>query len=138
MSVYQRSTSGAVRSRIREFLKTFSGPPPTPEENRVRMEFIFRARSELVAGQGELLRLLGPSAAADALGDPDRIAAYAETLAAEAMISDAAGQTERSDAIRRHAVAIAREAQRRAVAPDAEVDQLIASDGHLRRAEDSR
>lgn len=138
MSVYQRSTSGAVRSRIREFLKTFSGTPPTPEENRVRMEFILRARSELVAGQGELLRLLGPSAAADALGDPDRIAAYAETLAAEAMISDAAGQTERSDAIRRHAVAIAREAQRRAVAPDAEVDQLIASDGHLRRAEDSR
>jgi hypothetical protein len=127
-----------VRSRIREFLKTFTGTPPTPEENRVRLEFILRARSELVAGQGDLLRLLGPSAAADALGDPDRIAAYAETLAAEAMINDAAGQTERADAIRRHAIAIAREAQRRAVAPDAEVDQLVASDGHLPRAEESR
>src|SRR6476661_7706387 len=126
MSVFQRSAAGAIRSRVREFLKTFAGAPPTPEENRIRIEFIQRARSELVAGQGDLLRILGPAAAADALGDPDRIAAYAETLAAEAMISDAAGQTERADAIRRHAIAIAREAQRRAIAPDAEVDQLLA------------
>jgi len=138
MSVFQRSAAGAIRTRVREFLKTLSGAPPTPEENRIRLEFIQRARSELVAGQGDLLRILGPSAAADALGDPDRIAAYAETLAAEAMISDAAGQTERADAIRRHAIAIAREAQRRAVAPDAEVDQLIANDGHFRRAEGDR
>ena len=138
MSVFQRSAAGAIRSRVREFLRTFSGEPPTREENRIRLEFIQRARSELVAGQGDLLRILGPSAAADALGDPDRIAAYAETLAAEAMISDAAGQTERAEAIRRHAIAIAREAQRRAVAPDVEVDQLIANDGHFRRAEDAR
>jgi len=138
MSVFQRSSAGAIRSRVREFLKTFSGEPPTPEENRLRIEFIQRARSELVAGQGDLLRILGPAAAADALGDPDRIAAYAETLAAEAMISDAAGQTERADAIRRHAIAIAREAQRRAIAPDAEVDQLVANDGRFRRAEDAR
>lgn len=138
MSVFQRSSAGAIRSRVRDFLKTFSGEPPTPEENRVRLEFIQRARSELVAGQGDLLRILGPAAAADALGDPDRIAAYAETLAAEAMISDAAGQTERADAIRRHAIAIAREAQRRAIAPDAEVDQLVANNGRFRRAEDAR
>jgi hypothetical protein len=138
MSVFQRSAAGAIRSRVREFLKTFSGEPPTPEENRVRLEFIQRARSELVAGQGDLLRILGPSAAADALGDPDRVAAYAETLAAEAMISDAAGQTERAEAIRRHAVAIAREAQRRAATPDTELDQLIARDGRVDRPGDAR
>jgi hypothetical protein len=138
MSVYQRSASGALRNRLRDFVKTFAGAPPTPEENRVRLEFVLRTRNELVAGQGDLLRVLGPSAAADALGDPDRIAAYAETLAVEAMISDAAGQTERAVAIRRHAVAIAREAQRRAVAPDADVDQLITHEGHLHRAEDAR
>jgi hypothetical protein len=131
MSVYQRSAAGTVRKRLRAFLETLSGTPPTPEENRIRLEFVLRARGELVAGQGELLRLLGPSGAADALGDPDRIAAYAETLAAEAMISEAAGQTERADVIRKHAVAIAREAQRRAVAPDAQVDSLIARDGRL-------
>jgi len=134
MSVYQRSAAGTVRKRLRAFLETFSGVPPTPEENRIRLEFVLRARGELVAGQGDLLRLLGPSGAADALGEPDRIAAYAETLAAEAMISEAAGQTERADAIRKHAVAIAREAQRRAVAPDAEVDSLIARDGRLDRS----
>jgi hypothetical protein len=129
MSVYQRSAAGAVRSRVRDFLKTFAGAPPTPEENRIRLELVLRMRIELVAGQGDLLRVLGPTAAADALGDPERIAAYAETLAAEAMISEAAGHTERADAIRRHAVAIAREGQRRAVAPDAELDQLIARGG---------
>jgi hypothetical protein len=138
MSVFQRSAAGAIRSRVREFLKTFAGAPPTPQENRIRLEFIQRARSELVAGQGDLLRLLGPTAAADALGDPDRIAAYAETLAAEAMINDAAGQRERAEAIRRNAVAIAHEARRRAVAPDTELDQLIAHDGHLDRSEDAR
>ena len=138
MSVFQRSAAGAIRSRVREFLKTFVGAPPTPEESRIRLEFIQRARSELVAGQGDLLRLLGPTAAADALGDPDRIAAYAETLAAEAMINDAAGQRERAEAIRRNAVAIAREARRRSVAPDTELDQLIAHDGHLDRSGDAR
>jgi hypothetical protein len=131
MSVFQRSAAGAVRSRVREFLKTFSGAPPTPEENRIRLEFLQRARNELVAGQGDLLRLLGPTAAADALGDPDRIAAYAETLAAEALINDTAGQRDRADVIRQNAVAIAREAQRRSAAPDSEIDQLIARDGHL-------
>jgi len=131
MSVYQRSAAGTVRKRLRVFLGTFSGVPPTPEESRARLEFVLRARSELVAGQGDLFRLLGPPGVADALGAPDRIAAYAETLAAEAMISEAAGQGERAEAIRKHAVAIAREAQRRAVAPDADVDSLIARDGRL-------
>lgn len=137
MAIFQRSASGTVRARLREFLKTFSGAPPTPEETRTRLEFVLRARSELVGGQGDLLRLIGPSAAADTLGDPERIAAYAETLAAEATINDAAGQTERAEALRRQAVAIAREAQRRAAAPDSEVDYLIATGGELNRSTDA-
>jgi hypothetical protein len=137
MSIYQRSAASGVRSRLREFIKTLSGAPPTPEENRIRLEFVLRARSELAAGHGDLLRLLGASGAADTLGDPERIAAYAESLAAEATISEAAGQTERADAIRRHAVAIAREAQRRTPTPDADVDQLIARSGRLTQSEDA-
>lgn len=132
MAVFQRSSSAAVRSRIREFVKTFSGEPPTPEDNRTRLEFLLKARGELAAGNGDILRLLAPSAAADTLGDPDRIAAYAESLAAEAMISDAAGEHERAEAIRRHAVAVAREAQQRATVQDAEIAQLIGRNGRLR------
>jgi len=132
MAVFQRSSSAAVRSRIREFVKTFGGEPPTPEDNRIRLEFLLKARGELAAGNGDILRLLAPSAAADTLGDPDRIAAYAESLAAEAMISDAAGEHERADAIRRHAVAVAREAQQRATVQDAEIAQLIGRNGRLR------
>ena len=75
--------------------------------------------------------MLFRSAAADILGDHDRIAAYAESLAAEALISDAAGQHERAEAIRRHAVAIARQAARRSPVPDADIDQLIARDARL-------
>jgi hypothetical protein len=131
MSVFERSASGTVRSRLRAFVNSFSGEPPTPEENRVRLEFVLRTRKELAAGHGELLRLLAPSAAADALGDPERIAAYAETLAVEAMLSDAAGQAERAHAIRLQALAFAREVQRRQRAPDAAIDQLVAAEGRL-------
>jgi len=131
MSVYQRSTSAAARSRLREFIKALGGAPPTPEDTRIRLEFVLKARGELAAGHGDMLRLLAPTAAADILGDPDRIAAYAESLGAEALISDAAGQHERAEAIRRHAVAIAREAARRSPVPDPEIDQLIARDGRL-------
>ena len=38
---------------------------------------------------------------------------------------------ERAEAIRRHAVAIAREAARRSPVPDADIDQLIARDARL-------
>jgi hypothetical protein len=77
------------------------------------------------------LRLLGPAAAADTLGDAERVAAYAESLAVEAMINDAAGQTDRAAALRRQALAIAREAHRRAATPDARIERLIAQDGRL-------
>jgi hypothetical protein len=131
MGLVQRSVSATVRKRVREFVKTFSGTPPTDEETRLRMEFVTRARGEVAGGSADLLRILAPTAAADALGDPDRIAAYAETLAAEAMINEVAGQQERADGIRRLAVAFAREAQRRARMPDAEIDSLITREGRL-------
>ena len=94
-----------------------------------------RARKDLAGGQADLLRLLGPAAAADALGDAERVAAYAESLAIEAMINDAAGQSDRAEAMRRQAVAVAREAQRRTTAPDAELERLIARGGRFPAAE---
>jgi|SRR5690349_16642795 len=131
MGLIQRSLSSTVRKRVREFLKTFSGEPPTPEETRLRLEFVLRARAEVAAGSGDLLRILAPTAAADALGDPDRIAAYAETLAAEAAINAAAGNQERASAIRIHGLALAREAQRRMRSPDTDLDRLIDHEGEL-------
>src|SRR5436305_5297628 len=131
MGLVQRSVSSTVRKRLREFLRTFSGEPPTPEETRLRLEFILRARSEIAAGSGDLLRLLAPAAAADALGDPERIAAYAETLAAEAMVNEAAGQLERAAAIRRQAATLARVAQQRMRAPDSDLDRLVERQGRL-------
>lgn len=131
MSVFERSASGTVRSRLRAFIKTYSGEPPTPEEQQVRLELVQRARRELAAGHGDLLRLLAPGAAADALGDPERIAAYAETFAIEATLADAAGQTDRAATLRASALAFAREAQRRARVPDNDVASLIASEGRL-------
>lgn len=131
MSIFQRSVAGTLRNRLREVARTFSGEPPTPDETRLRLELVLKARKELAGGQADLLRLLGPTAAADALGDPERVAAYAESLAIEAMINDAAGQTDRAEAMRRQAVAIAHEAQRRASVPDSEVERLIARGGRL-------
>jgi hypothetical protein len=131
MGLVQRSLSSTVRKRLREFLRTFSGEPPTPEETRLRLEFVMRARAEIAAGSGDLLRLLAPTAAADAIGDPERIAAYAETLAAEAMVNDAAGQHERANAIRAQALTLARVAQQRLRAPDSDLDRLVEREGQL-------
>ena len=137
MSIFQRSVAGTLRNRLREVARTFSGEPPTPEENRLRLELVLKARKELAGGQADLLRLLGPTAAADALGDAERVAAYAESLAVEAMINDAAGQTDRAEALRRQAVTIAREAQRRAAVPDSEIERLITEGGRLDVAQSS-
>lgn len=131
MSILQRSVAGTVRNRLREVTRTFSGEPPTPEETRLRLELVLKARKELAGNQADLLRLLGPGGAADTLGDPERVAAYAESLAVEAMINDAAGQTDRAEAMRRHAVAIAREVQRRAAVPDSDIERLIVQGGHF-------
>lgn len=131
MGLIQRSASSTVRKRVREFLKTFSGEPPTPEETRLRLEFVARARAEVAAGSGDLLRRLAPTAVADTLGDPERIAAYAETLAADAMISDAAGQHDRAEAMRRQALTLARVAQQRMRAPDSNLDRLVEHEGRL-------
>ncbi|HEY2374981.1 MAG TPA: hypothetical protein VGH98_03305 [Gemmatimonadaceae bacterium] len=130
MSVFQRSVAGTVRNRLREAARTFSGEPPTPEAIQLQLELVLKARKELAGGQADLLRLLGPGAVADALGDPERIAAYAESLAVEALVNDVAGHQERAAAMRKQAVAIARELRRHATTPDPAIEQLIARDGH--------
>lgn len=128
MALFESSSSASARQRLRGFIRSLSSGAG---ESAAELEQVLRLRSELAAGHGDLLRMLAPDAVAHALGDPDRIAAYAESLAAEALIRDRAGETERADALRARAVAIAHVARQRARVPDQDVDQLIARAGRL-------
>ena len=129
--MFEGSSAAATRSRLRGFIRSLGGRGDEQEEGDSQLQSVLRLRGELAAGHGDLLRMLAPNAVADALGDPDRIAAYAESLAAEALIRDRAGETERAEALRTRAVAVAREAKQRARAPDTAIDQLIARAGRL-------
>jgi hypothetical protein len=130
MAMFETSSSATARSRLRGFIRSLTGGA-SETETATQLEYVLRVRSELAAGHGDLLRMLAPNAVADALGDAQRIAAYAESLAAEALVRERAGEVERAAALRTRAVAVAREAQQRARTPDAEVDQLIARQGRL-------
>lgn len=135
MAMFEGSSAASTRSRLRGFIRSLAGRGDEQEEGDSQLQSVLRLRGELAAGHGDLLRMLAPNAVADALGDPDRIAAYAESLAAEALIRDRAGETERAAALRTRAVAVAREAKQRARAPDTAIDQLIAREGRLSDAE---
>jgi hypothetical protein len=130
MAIFEGSSAASARSRLRGLIRRLSGGGGA-EESAGQLEQVLRLRGELAAGHGDLLRMLAPEAVGHALGDPDRIAAYAESLAAEAVIREQAGENERAEALRARAVAVAREAQRRARTPDQDVDQLIARAGRL-------
>lgn len=134
MAIFEGSRWTSTRTRLRTLMQTMAGAPPVGDERSKQLAAVLQLRGELGAGVGELLRMLAPSALADTLGDPERIAAYAESLSAEALIRDASGESDRADALRRQAVAIAREAQRRARVPDTAVDRLIAGDGRIEAA----
>jgi hypothetical protein len=131
MAIFEGSSAASARSRLRGLIRRLSGGGVAAEETAAELEQVLRLRGELAAGHGDLLRMLAPDAIGHALGDPDRIAAYAESLAAEAVIRDRTGERERAEALRARAVAVAREAQRRARTPDQDVDQLIARAGRL-------
>ena len=130
MAIFESSSSASTRSRLRGFIRSLTGGLAS-EESAAQLEYVLRIRSELAAGHGDLLRMLAPNAVADALGDPERIAAYAESLAAEALIRERAGETERAETLRARAAAVAAEAKQRVRTPDAEVEQLIARAGRL-------
>lgn len=130
MAIFESSSSASTRSRLRGFIRSLTGGTAS-EESAAQLEYVLRIRSELAAGHGDLLRMLAPNAVADALGDPERIAAYAESLAAEALIRERAGDTERAETLRARAAAVAAEAKQRVRTPDAEVEQLIARAGRL-------
>lgn len=130
MALFESSSSASARQRLRGFVRSLTGGGAS-EESGAQLEQVLRIRGELAAGHGDLLRMLAPPAIGHALGDPDRIAAYAESLAAEALIRERAGESERAEALRGRAVAIAREAQQRARAPDQDLAQLIARAGRL-------
>lgn len=129
--MFEGSSAASTRSRLRGFIRSLAGRGDEQEEGESQLQSVLRLRGELAAGHGDLLRMLAPNAVADALGDPDRIAAYAESLAAEALIRDRAGESDRAEALRTRAVAVAREAKQRARAPDSAIDQLIARAGRL-------
>ena len=131
MAMFEGSSAASTRSRLRGFIRSLAGRGDEQDEGDSQLQSVLRLRSELAAGHGDLLRMLAPNAVADALGDPDRIAAYAESLAAEALIRDRSGETERAAALRTRAVAVAREAKQRARAPDTAIEQLIARAGRL-------
>jgi hypothetical protein len=131
MAIFQGSRWASTRSRLRAFTQTLIGAPPTAEAQAGQLSALVQLRGELAAGHGDLLRMLAPSALADTLGDPERIAAYAESLAAEAVIRETAGETARAEALRARALEVAREAQRRLPAADAEIEQLIARHGRI-------
>jgi hypothetical protein len=131
MAMFEGSSAASTRSRLRGFIRSLAGRGDEQEEGESQLQSVLRLRGELAAGHGDLLRMLAPNAVADALGDPDRIAAYAESLAAEALIRHRAGESERAEALRTRAVAVAREAKQRARAPDTAIDQLIARAGRL-------
>jgi hypothetical protein len=130
MAMFEGSSASSARSRLRGFIRSIAGEAGA-EESAIQLEHVLRVRSELAAGHGDLLRMLAPAAVADTLGDPERIAAYAESLAAEALIRERTGETERAQALRNRAVAVAREAKQRARVPDVEIEQLIARSGRL-------
>ena len=118
MSIHQRTTWASLRVRFRELLGA-------PMDESLRLEQILRARSELAAAHGDLLAMLPPAQVADVLGDPDRVAVYAETLAAEAEVRDRAGELARARALWGRSLAVAREARARFPAPDAPLEELV-------------
>lgn len=130
MALFESSSSSSARRRLRALIGSLT-TAGAAEESGAQLEQVLRIRSDLAAAHGDLLRMLAPPAIAHALGDPDRIAAYAESLAAEALIRERAGESERAEALRVRAVAVAREAQQRGRTPDQDVEQLIARAGRL-------
>ncbi len=91
----------------------------------VKLEYVLRVRSELSAGRADLLALLDVPSLVQILRDPDAVAAYAETLAAEASIRRAAGEEPRATAIEQRALSIALELRKTLQYADAELDAFI-------------
>jgi hypothetical protein len=114
---------------VREALKRhlFAGAYRAAERAnaRIQLEFVIRKRTELAAGREDVLRMLDARTVAALLGEHDRVAGYAEALAAEAAGRRAAGEEERATALEARALAIAREAERRSGERDPELEELI-------------
>lgn len=125
MPIHQRSPWNALRNRARELWRELALGGTDPQ-HRTTMDDVLGVRGELAGPQAELLRALDVGTAAQLLQDPERIAAYAETLAAESALLAAAGEVERAAAARRKALGFALEAQRRQRAADEDLDELIA------------
>lgn len=78
------------------------------------------AEAQVLGPLGDLVARLDAASAARLLNDPDRLFGYAQTLALRSAISRASGSSAHADVMAQRAVAIGREACRRAdpVRPD--------------------
>lgn len=98
-------------------------------ENESAAELLAQARESLGAVLGpmaEVVQRLDSASAAQMVGDPLILAAWAEVVAAEAAIYRAGGDAATADALRRRALELALEARQRALADIPELPPLIA------------
>lgn len=124
MPIRQRTPWTSMRVQFRELLQRAIRGEGTASAAE-RLEAILGARGELLGMHGNLVRQVDVTTAATLLQDPDRIAAYAETLAAEAAVRSGSGELEHAVTLRDRALALALQAQARFGAPDADIERLI-------------
>lgn len=88
--------AAAAVARLRERLRGGAQPDEVIQAARA-------AQGELLGKDATLLRALDPASAAHALGDKDRLAAWAELLRVEAEAARAAGRAAEADALMQRA-----------------------------------
>jgi len=93
--------AAAAVARLRERLRGGALPNEVIQAART-------AQGELLGKDAALLRALDPASAMHALGDKDRLAAWAELLRVEAEAARAAGHLAEADALDRRADALSK------------------------------
>lgn len=125
MSIRRPTLGKRVRSDLQEHLLENAYGIAERTNDRVALEFVLRARSELLAGRGDVIAVVDPTTAVRLLGDRDVILGYVETLAAEAAVRRGGGDESRALQLEQRALAIAR-AVPQTNAHDEELDELVA------------
>jgi hypothetical protein len=90
-------------------------------------QYLEEAEAQVLGPLAALVRKLDPPSAARLLGDPDRIWGYGQVLALASALRGAEGAPAEAEALGRRAVAVAREARRRAIDPPPEWSEWIAA-----------
>lgn len=80
-------------------------------------QYLEEAEGQVLGPLGGLIPHLGAASAAELLGDPDRIWGYGQTLALRSALRQAEGARDQAAVLARRALAMGREACRRAEPP---------------------